>query len=193
MTPPQATHQRQRSLQCQAPGSARCRDACQAGGAGCSLPPEALSRPDGTSCSGGSPRPGDGPLTWPSLAQCARSPCCSNLTLLQQVQEAAAVHGAAVAAWVRHAMRQVRIDDFPASWRAGVIGDRSHESSYYHRKYQLRLDKATSAKLEQLVEPFDTSAAEVIRQLIVQASLDDVPESRRRAVKECCLQRRGVQ
>ena len=38
--------------------------------------------------------------------------------LLQQVQEAAAAHGATVAAWVRHAMRQVTIEDFPASWRA---------------------------------------------------------------------------
>ena len=35
--------------------------------------------------------------------------------LLQQVQEAAATHGATGAAWVRQMLREVRIDDFPES------------------------------------------------------------------------------
>jgi hypothetical protein len=35
--------------------------------------------------------------------------------LLQQVQETAAAHGATVAAWVRHAMREATIEDFPES------------------------------------------------------------------------------
>jgi hypothetical protein len=38
--------------------------------------------------------------------------------LPQHVQEAAEANGTTVAAWVRHAMRQVTIEDFPASWRA---------------------------------------------------------------------------
>src|SRR5262245_11656882 len=38
---------------------------------------------------------------------------------LQQVQDAAAAHEVIVAAWVRHAMRQVTLEDFPPSWRAG--------------------------------------------------------------------------
>jgi hypothetical protein len=40
--------------------------------------------------------------------------------LLQQVQDAADAHGTSVAAWVRHAMRQVTPEDSPASWRAGA-------------------------------------------------------------------------
>ena len=71
--------------------------------------------------------------------------------LLQQVQEAAAAHGATVAAWVRQAMREVTIDDFPGSWRAGVIGVRSHDSHTYGQRFMLRLDETTSQKLQELV------------------------------------------
>jgi hypothetical protein len=63
--------------------------------------------------------------------------------LLRQVQEAAAAHGVSVAAWLRQAMRQVTPADFPASWRAGDIATRSHDSGYYHRRFMLRLDGAT--------------------------------------------------
>jgi hypothetical protein len=38
--------------------------------------------------------------------------------LLQRVQDVAAAHRASVAAWVRHALRQVTPDDFPAAWQA---------------------------------------------------------------------------
>ena len=64
--------------------------------------------------------------------------------LLQQVQEAAAAHGATVAAWVRHAMREVTIEDFPASWQAGRIGVRSHDSHTYGQRFMLRLDETTA-------------------------------------------------
>jgi hypothetical protein len=74
-------------------------------------------------------------------------------------------------------LHQVAPADFPANWRAGETTGRSHESCYYFRKYQLRLDEASSAKLEQLVQHFDTSAAEVIRQLIAQATPEDFPQS----------------
>jgi predicted transcriptional regulator len=97
--------------------------------------------------------------------------------LLAQVQEAAARHGASVAAWVRCAMRQVTLEDFPASWRTGETAPRSHESGYYRRKYQVRLDAASSAKLEQLAQHFDTSAADIIRQLIAQSTPQDFPQS----------------
>ena len=40
-------------------------------------------------------------------------------TLRQQVQDAATAHGTNVAAWLRQAMRQVTLEDFPASWRGG--------------------------------------------------------------------------
>jgi predicted transcriptional regulator len=64
--------------------------------------------------------------------------------LLQHVQEAAAAHGTTVAAWVRHAMRQVTIEDFPASWRAQKTTSRSHDSGAYHRRFMLRLNEETS-------------------------------------------------
>jgi hypothetical protein len=48
----------------------------------------------------------------------------------------------------------------------------------------LRLDEASSAKLEQLVQPFDTSAAEVIRQLIAQATPEDFPPSWQARVRD---------
>jgi predicted DNA-binding protein len=97
--------------------------------------------------------------------------------LLQQVQEAAAAHGADVAAWERHAMRQVTRDDFPPSWRAEETTVRSHDSGYYDRRFQLRLDPATQRELERLMQTFGRSAADVIRQLIAQATSEDFPSS----------------
>jgi hypothetical protein len=97
--------------------------------------------------------------------------------LLQQVQKAAAVHGTSLAAWVRHAMRHDTAEDFPASWRLGETARRSHESGYYHRKFGLRLDAVTSHELETLTHTFDRPAAEVIRQLIMQARPEEFPES----------------
>ena len=104
--------------------------------------------------------------------------------LLRQVQAAAAAHGADVAAWERHAMRQVTRDDFPASWRAGETAVRSHDSQYYHRPLMLRLDGETSTKLVTLMQTFDRSAAELIRQLIAQANVEDFPLSWRMAMEE---------
>jgi predicted transcriptional regulator len=97
--------------------------------------------------------------------------------LLQQVQEAAAAHGATVAAWVRHTLQQVTIEDFSERWRLGVAGVRSHESGYYQRRFILRLDDETSQKLDTLTQGFDRPAAEVIRQLIAQAKAEDFPPS----------------
>jgi predicted DNA-binding protein len=97
--------------------------------------------------------------------------------MLQQVQAAANAHGADVAAWERHAMRQVTPEDFPASWRLGETTRRSHESGYYHRKFGLQLAAVTSHKLETLTHTFDRPAAEVIRQLIRQARLEEFPRS----------------
>jgi predicted HicB family RNase H-like nuclease len=104
--------------------------------------------------------------------------------LLQQVQEAADAQGVSVAVWLRHAMRQVTPDDFPPSWRAEETAVRSHESGYFRRKFGLRLDEVTSRKLEALANTFDRSAAEIIRQLITQARLEDFPSSWQLAVDE---------
>ena len=97
--------------------------------------------------------------------------------LLQQVQEAAAAHGATVAAWIRHMLQQVTIEDFSENWRLGVAGVRSHESGYDQRRFMLRLDDETSKKLDTLTRGFDRPAAEVIRQLIAQAKAEDFPPS----------------
>ena len=104
--------------------------------------------------------------------------------LFQQVQEPAAAHGVSMAAWVREAVRRVSVDDLPASWRTDETVGRSHDSGFYDRKYQLRLDEATSHKLEALTRTFERPAAEVIRQLVLQAAPEDFPQSWHLAVAE---------
>jgi predicted transcriptional regulator len=104
--------------------------------------------------------------------------------LLQQVQAAAAAHGVDVAAWERHAIRQVTRDDFPPSWRAVETAPRPHDSGYYGTRFMLRLDEVTLRKLETLTQTFRRSAAEVIRQLVAQANLKDFPPSWEMVVEE---------
>ena len=104
--------------------------------------------------------------------------------LLQQLQEAAATHGASVAAWGRHAMRQVSPEDFPASWRAAVADVRSHDSPTYGRRFMLRLDETTAQKLQALVAQFGMFQAVILRQLITQAKLEEFPESWQLSARE---------
>jgi hypothetical protein len=79
------------------------------------------------------------------------------------------VHGARLAAWVRHAMRQVTAEAFPAGWRLGESAPRSHASGDVHRTCGLHLDAVTSPTPETWTQTFDRPAAEVIRQFITQA------------------------
>jgi predicted DNA-binding protein len=109
--------------------------------------------------------------------------------LLQQVQDAADSHGMSMAAWMRQAMREVTTENFPASWRPSDRAIRSHESSYYSTRFMLRLDRASSRKLETLKQTFDRPAAEIVRALIARVTLDDFPASWHLAVEE----RRGRQ
>ena len=97
--------------------------------------------------------------------------------LLHQVQYAAGSYGVTVASWLRQAMRQVTLEDFPASWRTGATAVRSHDSRYYHCPFMLRLDAETAARLVTLTQALHRSATEVIRQLIAQATPEDFPES----------------
>jgi predicted DNA-binding protein len=101
--------------------------------------------------------------------------------LCQRVQDAAAAHGSSVAAWVRQAMRHITVEDFRSSWRAGEKLSRSHDSGYFRRKFGLRLDDETAHKLEGLTAVLGRPAAEVIRQLIIQATIENFPESWRGA------------
>jgi hypothetical protein len=107
--------------------------------------------------------------------------------LLQEVQEAADAHGVTVAAWLRHAMRQMTHKGFPPNWHAEAARGgrlRSHDSRYYGQRFMLRLDDETSTKLGTLMQTFDRSAAEIIRQLIAQAAPEDFPQSWHLAVAE---------
>jgi predicted transcriptional regulator len=107
-----------------------------------------------------------------------------DLELLQQVQDAADAHSVSVAAWLRHAMRLVIPENFPAGWRVGDIATRSDDARYYGQRFMLRLDQGTSTKLATLTQTFHRSAAEVIRQLIAQASPEVFPPSWQKVVEE---------
>lgn len=100
--------------------------------------------------------------------------------LSQQVQAAARTHGVTGAAW----LRQVTVEDFPASWRTGEVVPRSHDSRVYGQRFMLRLDEATMRTLQHLAEQFDQPRAEIIRQLIAHATLDNFPRSWPRAAQE---------
>ena len=105
--------------------------------------------------------------------------------LLQQVQDAAAIHGVSMAAWLREAMRRVTPEDFQESWRARETAPRSHESGNYNRKFGMRLNEVTWRTLEGFTTTFQRPAAEIIRQLIAQARPEDFPPSWQLAVQEC--------
>jgi predicted transcriptional regulator len=110
--------------------------------------------------------------------------------LHRQVREAAKAAGIDVAPWLRYMMRQITKADFPKSWQAGKTGrqhprsQRSHDSRHYGKRFMLRLDDQTWARLEELATYFGEPNAEVIRQLIIQAKVEDFPQSWQLAVEE---------
>ena len=110
--------------------------------------------------------------------------------LHQQVKAAVAAAGVDVAPWMRHMMRQMTKADFPKSWQVKAIetrkamGQRSHDSRYYGKRFMLRLDVLARERLEAMARDFDASHAEIIRQLIVQATVEDFPPSWHLAVGE---------
>jgi hypothetical protein len=82
-----------------------------------------------------------------------------------------------MAPWLRQMVRQMTIADFPASWHEARSEERSHDSATYGTRFMLRLDEPSQTTLQQLVKQFDTSKAEIIRQLIAQANDKDFPKS----------------
>jgi hypothetical protein len=94
-----------------------------------------------------------------------------------RVEQAVTAAGMNIAPWLRSMVRQITIDDFPASWLEESSERRSHDSRIYGRRFMLRLDETAQTKLQQLITPFGTSNAHIIRQLIVQATPEDVPTS----------------
>jgi predicted transcriptional regulator len=97
--------------------------------------------------------------------------------LYEAVQKAATTAGVTTAPWLRHMVRHITMADFPASWQAEPSDERSHDSRIYGKRFMLRLDDPTWAKLDALSTHFDTSAAEIIRQLLAQATPDTFPAS----------------
>jgi len=95
--------------------------------------------------------------------------------LQTRTQTAAAAAGVKPAPWLRQLVRQVTITDFPASWQEATPEERSHDSRIYGTRFMLRLDGVSHTKLQQLSQQCGASKAEIIRQLIVQATSEAFP------------------
>jgi hypothetical protein len=67
--------------------------------------------------------------------------------LREHVEEAAAAAGVNIAPWLRHTVRQMTMADVPASWQGARSEKRSHDSHTYGRRFMLRLDDPSQAKL----------------------------------------------
>ena len=88
--------------------------------------------------------------------------------------------GCSIAAWLRHWLRQVTVADFSAHWQAAAgtsAGSRSHDSRVYGTRFMLRLDAASETTLQRLAEQFNVPRAEIIRQLLAQATPNMFPAS----------------
>jgi len=94
-----------------------------------------------------------------------------------QVEQAVTPAGMNIAPWLRSMVRQITIDDFPASWQAATSEERSHDSHTYGKRFMLRLDVPSETKLQHLISQFGASKAAIIRQLLVQAKPKDFPKS----------------
>src|SRR5262249_52679400 len=107
----------------------------------------------------------------------------------ERVEALATAAGGDISAWLRHAVQQVTVADFPASWQATSAEQtraptRSHDSRQYGTRFMLRLDDASLAKLDAFTQVFLTSRADVIRQLIMQATPKVFPKSWHLAAQE---------
>ena len=94
-----------------------------------------------------------------------------------QVQKAAIAAGVKAAPWLRHMVRQITVQNFPASWQEATPLERSHESRTYTARFMLRLDEPSQAKLEQLINQFGASKVQLIRHLLARATPEDFPPS----------------
>ena len=97
--------------------------------------------------------------------------------LHERVEKAAIATGMKIAPWLRRMVRQITITDLPRSWKATRLEKRSHDSHTYDTRFMLRLDESSETTLQQLVKQFGASKAEIIRQLVAQAQLEDFPAS----------------
>jgi predicted transcriptional regulator len=102
---------------------------------------------------------------------------CVDAALHARVGQAATAAGMSTAAWLCAVVRQVTPTDFPAGWREAALEERAHDSSTYGRRFMLGLDAPTERKLQQLVQQYGMSKAQIIRQLIAHATPEEFPQS----------------
>jgi hypothetical protein len=94
-----------------------------------------------------------------------------------RVEKAITAVGVNTAPWLRHTVHQITITDVPATWQVETSGERSHDSRDYDTRFMLRLDQPSREKVQDLVDHFDVSKAEIIRQLIAHATPEAFPKS----------------
>jgi hypothetical protein len=108
-----------------------------------------------------------------------------------RAERAARAAGLKLAPWPRQMVRRITMPDFPASWQAERVEQRSHDSRRYGTHFMLRLDVPLETKLQHLATQFGASKADIIRQLIRHATPDDFPKSwHLRAVERAAPARR---
>jgi hypothetical protein len=105
--------------------------------------------------------------------------------LREQVKKAAAAAWLNTAPWLRHMVRRVAIEDFPASWQEATPRERSHDSRMYLKRFMLRLDEPSQTTLEHLIKALGASKAEIIRHLITHATPEEFQESWHKRAAEC--------
>jgi hypothetical protein len=108
---------------------------------------------------------------------------------MEAVQALATSAGGDISAWLRYAVQQITAADFPASWQATSAEQqrapkRSHDSRQYGTRFMLRLDEVSLDKLDAFTQVFVTPRADVIRQLIMQATPKVFPKSWHLAAEE---------
>jgi predicted transcriptional regulator len=94
-----------------------------------------------------------------------------------RVEQAASAAGVNIAPWLRSMVRQITITDFPTSWEKERSEEHSHDPRTYGTRFMLRLDETSQTKLQQLLQQFGASKAQIIRQPITQTTPEDFPKS----------------
>jgi hypothetical protein len=116
------------------------------------------------------------------LGRATRSSLRLEPELRERVEAAATTAGGDISAWLRHAVQQVTVADFPVSWQVASAEQkrtpqRSHDSRQDGKRFMPRLDNTSLGKLDAFTEFFLASRADVIRQLIIQATPKVFPKS----------------
>jgi predicted DNA-binding protein len=68
-------------------------------------------------------------------------------------------------------------EDLPLHWQTGEPDAHAHDSRYYDQRYMLRLDAQTRQQLDDWSEHVGKPIAEIIRQLVAQATSEDFPQT----------------